>query len=74
MVLHVGDIGILSMLHLQDSIQFQMCVPSSEVCANVFAAYANGDIAIWDTFMAEVEPYAAAVPYMIGIGNHEVCT
>ena len=38
------------------------------------AAYANGDIAIWDTFMGEVEPYAASVPYMIGIGNHEACT
>lgn len=36
-------------------------------------AYANGDIAIWDTFMDEMEPYASAVPYMIGIGNHEVC-
>ena len=34
-------------------------------------AYANGDVAIWDTFMAEVEPYAAAAPYMVAIGNHE---
>ena len=25
-------------------------------------SYANGDVAIWDTFMAEVEPYASAAP------------
>ncbi|KAK9811159.1 hypothetical protein WJX73_007407 [Symbiochloris irregularis] len=34
-------------------------------------SYANGDPKIWDTFMDQIEPYAAAAPYMIGIGNHE---
>ena len=34
-------------------------------------SYANGDPAIWDTFMEEIEPYASVAPYMIGIGNHE---
>ena len=26
---------------------------------------------IWDTFMDYIEPFAARVPYMIGVGNHE---
>eukprot|EP00884_Botryococcus_braunii_P007140 jgi/Botrbrau1/16427/Bobra.0142s0026.1 len=34
-------------------------------------SYANGDPRIWDTFMEVIEPYAAVVPYMIAIGNHE---
>ncbi|KAK9829258.1 hypothetical protein WJX72_004835 [[Myrmecia] bisecta] len=34
-------------------------------------SYANGDPDIWDTFMDYITPYAAAAPYMIGIGNHE---
>ena len=34
-------------------------------------SYANGVVKIWDTFMRYIEPYASAVPYMIGIGNHE---
>ncbi len=34
-------------------------------------SYANGVVKIWDAFMRCIEPYASAVPYMIGIGNHE---
>ena len=34
-------------------------------------SYANGDPDIWNTFMEYIEPYAAAAPYMLGIGNHE---
>jgi hypothetical protein len=35
-------------------------------------AYANGDPAVWDTYMTLIEPYARLVPYMVGAGNHEL--
>ncbi len=34
-------------------------------------SYANGNGALWDTFMTQVQSIAAHVPYMVGIGNHE---
>ena len=34
-------------------------------------SYANGDPDIWNMFMDYIEPYSAAAPYMLGIGNHE---
>ncbi|GLI58698.1 hypothetical protein VaNZ11_000448, partial [Volvox africanus] len=34
-------------------------------------AYADGKFKVWDSFMAQIEPLASRVPYMIGIGNHE---
>ncbi|KAG2445750.1 hypothetical protein HXX76_000356 [Chlamydomonas incerta] len=34
-------------------------------------AYADGKYKVWDSFMAAIEPLAAARPYMVGIGNHE---
>lgn len=34
-------------------------------------SYARGFGAVWDAFMTAIEPIAARVPYMVGIGNHE---
>jgi hypothetical protein len=34
-------------------------------------SYARGIGALWDAFMTQIEPIAARVPYMTGIGNHE---
>ncbi|CAF3702659.1 unnamed protein product [Rotaria sp. Silwood1] len=34
-------------------------------------SYARGFGAQWDAFMTQIEPIAARVPYMVGIGNHE---
>eukprot|EP01116_Phalansterium_solitarium_P017202 TRINITY_DN4173_c0_g1_i1.p1 TRINITY_DN4173_c0_g1~~TRINITY_DN4173_c0_g1_i1.p1 ORF type:complete len:586 (-),score=221.07 TRINITY_DN4173_c0_g1_i1:325-2025(-) len=34
-------------------------------------AYAVGYSTQWDEFMDEIQPTAARVPYMVGIGNHE---
>jgi acid phosphatase type 7 len=34
-------------------------------------SYARGTAALWDAFMTQIQPIAARVPYMAGIGNHE---
>ncbi|CAF1112961.1 unnamed protein product [Adineta steineri] len=34
-------------------------------------SYARGIGALWDSFMTQIQPIAARVPYMVGIGNHE---
>ena len=34
-------------------------------------SYARGIGALWDGFMTQIQPIAARVPYMVGIGNHE---
>ncbi|CAF3738515.1 unnamed protein product [Rotaria sordida] len=34
-------------------------------------SYARGVGAQWDAFMTQIQPIAAHVPYMVGIGNHE---
>ena len=34
-------------------------------------SYARGTGALWDAFMTQIQPIAARVPYMVGIGNHE---
>ena len=34
-------------------------------------AYTSGQPAIWDSFMREMEPASARVPYMVCVGNHE---
>ncbi|WVZ65481.1 hypothetical protein U9M48_014836 [Paspalum notatum var. saurae] len=34
-------------------------------------SYANGFLAQWDQFTAQVEPVASRVPYMVASGNHE---
>ncbi|CAF3389336.1 unnamed protein product [Rotaria sp. Silwood1] len=34
-------------------------------------SYARGVGALWDAFMTQIQPIAARVPYMVGIGNHE---
>ena len=34
-------------------------------------SYARGIGALWDAFMTQIQPIAARVPYMVGIGNHE---
>ncbi|CAE5957399.1 unnamed protein product [Arabidopsis arenosa] len=33
--------------------------------------YANGYLSQWDQFIAQIEPIASTVPYMIASGNHE---
>jgi len=35
-------------------------------------SYATGYMSEWDEFMSEIEPIAAHMPYMTGIGNHEM--
>ncbi|KAL5201042.1 hypothetical protein ABZP36_035396 [Zizania latifolia] len=34
-------------------------------------SYANGFLAQWDQFTAQIEPIASKVPYMVSSGNHE---
>ena len=34
-------------------------------------SYARGFGALWDAFMIQMQPVAAHIPYMTGIGNHE---
>lgn len=34
-------------------------------------SYARGQVFLWDQFGAIVQPVAAQIPYMVGIGNHE---
>ncbi|CAF3835614.1 unnamed protein product [Adineta steineri] len=34
-------------------------------------SYARGIGALWDAFMTQIQPIAARIPYMVGIGNHE---
>jgi hypothetical protein len=34
--------------------------------------YADGNYRSWDVFMRKMEPIAAAVPYMVSPGNHEI--
>ena len=34
-------------------------------------SYARGRGYIWDQFMTQMEDVARAVPYMVGVGNHE---
>ena len=34
-------------------------------------SYARGVGALWDAFMTQIQPIAARIPYMTGIGNHE---
>uniref|UniRef100_J3MYZ8 Purple acid phosphatase n=1 Tax=Oryza brachyantha TaxID=4533 RepID=J3MYZ8_ORYBR len=34
-------------------------------------SYANGFLAQWDQFTAQIEPVASRVPYMVASGNHE---
>jgi hypothetical protein len=35
-------------------------------------SYANGNPNIWDSFIEGLMPFAARLPYMIAVGNHEV--
>jgi hypothetical protein len=35
-------------------------------------SYANGNPEIWDSFIEGLQPFAARLPYMIAVGNHEV--
>jgi len=35
-------------------------------------SYATGALALWDTFLYQVESLSKQVPYMVGIGNHEL--
>lgn len=35
-------------------------------------SYATGSLSIWDTWLTQIEPVASHVPYMTGIGNHEM--
>ena len=32
-------------------------------------SYANGDGAVWDSFMAAIEPASKHVPYMVAVGT-----
>jgi hypothetical protein len=34
-------------------------------------AYARGYAYLWEFFMAGIQPVAATVPWMVGVGNHE---
>jgi hypothetical protein len=34
-------------------------------------SYARGAGGLWDGFMNQIQPIAARIPYMVGIGNHE---
>ena len=34
-------------------------------------SYARGIGALWEAYMALIQPIAARIPYMVGIGNHE---
>ena len=34
-------------------------------------SYARGIGVLWDSFMTQIQPIAARVPYMVAIGNHE---
>jgi hypothetical protein len=36
-------------------------------------SYANGDPAIWHSFLDGLQPIAAGVPYMVATGNHGAC-
>lgn len=36
-------------------------------------SYAVGNSATWEAFFPLIEPIAAHAPYMVGIGNHEMC-
>ncbi|GLE06142.1 hypothetical protein PINS_up015353 [Pythium insidiosum] len=36
-------------------------------------SYAKGRTYIWDQFGAIIEPVAAELPYMVGVGNHDYC-
>lgn len=35
-------------------------------------AYADGTHEKWDNFMDSIEPFSSKLPYMVGVGNHEV--
>lgn len=35
-------------------------------------SYANGHPEIWDSFLEGLQPFAARIPYMVAVGNHEV--
>jgi len=35
-------------------------------------SYADGNPHIWDSFLEGLQPFAASVPYMVAVGNHEV--
>ena len=34
-------------------------------------AYGLGSVGVWNTFHSLIEPYAARIPYLVSIGNHE---
>ncbi|KAJ0392828.1 hypothetical protein P43SY_009672 [Pythium insidiosum] len=36
-------------------------------------SYAKGRTYIWDQFGAIIQPVAAELPYMVGVGNHDYC-
>jgi len=35
-------------------------------------SYATGALALWDTWLTQIEPVSSTVPYMVAIGNHEM--
>lgn len=35
-------------------------------------SYSTGQLGLWDTFMFQIEPISATLPWMPGIGNHEI--
>lgn len=35
-------------------------------------SYADGNPHIWNSFFEGLQPFAASVPYMVAVGNHEV--
>lgn len=35
-------------------------------------SYGDGNPGVWDSFFDGLGPFAARVPYMVAVGNHEV--
>jgi hypothetical protein len=75
-LLAYGDMGVFP---IQPGAQVTINRVTQKVLSNNISgvlhigdiSYAVGSGALWESFMNQIEPTAARVPYMVGIGNHE---
>ena len=58
-------------VHDVQDIRLKHCVANTEDVSHILIQQAMGAAHIWDEWMHMVQAFAASVPLMIGVGNHE---
>ena len=70
-----GDMGLTGLSGASDTVKLitqELNTGSKFILHHGDLSYAVGYAYIWEQWMHLIEPLASRVPYMVGIGNHEV--